>query len=106
VALESFPGLVDWNLNSERLYFSSIVSLADSDPITVILENENGNMLGDSAKFFFDYTITLPFVSDQYKGSTEFTIYLDSRNQWFITKWKDFKKGDFPSWSELKGTYN
>lgn len=106
LALEKYPGLTDWSLNSERIYFSGLLSDTGGEAITVLLENEIGNTQGDSAIFFFDYTLILPVKNEVYKGSSEFTIFLDSRNQWFITGWRDFEKGEEPSWSELKGKYN
>ena len=105
-AISKFPGLSDWTLNSERLYFTNIVSLAGKNSITVQLQNGSGNVQGDSAIYSYDYIVTLPFAENKFEGSARFTIFLDNRNLWFITKWEDFEKAGFQSWSEIKGKYN
>ena len=105
-ALTKFPGLSDWTINSERLYFTNLVSLSGNNPILVQLQNESGSVQGDSAVYSYDYIVTLPFTEDKFEGSARFTIFLDNRNLWFITKWEDFEKAGFQSWSEIKGKYN
>ncbi len=105
-AVSKFPGLTDWTLNSERLYFTNIVSLSGKNPIIVQLQNGSGNVQGDSAIFSYDYVVTLPFAENKFEGSARFTVFLDNRNLWFITKWEDFEKPGFQSWSEIKGKYN
>ena len=105
-ALNKYSALTNWSLNLERLYFTNIVSLAENKQMILLLENGSGIVQGDSALFSFDYTISVPFETNQFEGSAEFTIFLDNRNQWFITRWRDIEKSNKQSWSELKGKYN
>jgi len=105
-ALNKYSSLTEWSLNFERLYFTNIVSLSENKQMILSLENGSGIVQGDSALFSFDYTISVPFETNQFEGSAEFTIFLDNRNQWFITRWRDIEKSNRQSWSELKGKYN
>lgn len=105
-AVDQFPGLINWDLSSERIYFKNIVSQSGEQNMSLVLSDQLSNVLGDSAIYFYNYSLSLPFADQEYKGSLEFTIHLDSRSQWFITTWKDFNQSGYPSWSELKGTYN
>ncbi len=105
-ALSKFQGLSDWTINSERLYFTNLISFAGKGQIIVQLFNRSGNVQGDSATFSFDYVVNLPFEENTFEGSARFTLFLDNRNFWFITKWEDFEKAGFQSWSEIKGKYN
>jgi len=83
-----------------------MVSLSENQQMILLLENSSGFIQDDSALFSFDYTISVPFETNRFEGSAEFTIFLDNRNQWFITRWRDIEKSDKQSWSELKGKYN
>ena len=107
-AVAAYPTLAEWDLSGEQQYFNNLVVNTRSDvPIILTLQNEIKNTMGDSANYQYDYIITLTPVGDKlqtsYRGNLEFTIYLDSRNQWVIARWVDHKIGNNPSWSELKG---
>ncbi len=102
--------LTQWDLRAERQYFDKIRTIpAEGAGIRLTLLNENSNLQGDSAIFSYDYNIILP-TSDEsipslYQGSSQFKIYLDSRNQWVIGEWEDTKLENTPSWSDLKGRF-
>jgi hypothetical protein len=108
-AVAAYPVLADWDLSGEQQYFNNLsVNTRADTPIILTLQNEIKNTMGDSANYQYDYIISLTPIGDKlhktYKGNLEFTIYLDSRNQWSIARWVDHKIGNNPSWSELKGT--
>ena len=107
-SVASFPTLATWDLPAEKQYFNNLISKTkDNIPIILDLQNENKNTTGESAVYQYEYIISLTpsddNLSDSYRGSVRFTINLDSRNQWVITKWEDFKVGSNPTWSDLKG---
>ena len=106
-----FPNLSDWNIDAERQYFNNLITATIPNvPIILSLENEIKNIFGDSAVYQFDYEISITTndesIPEEYKGSLTFDIFLDSRNQWVISRWKDIKSSENPSWSELKGRFN
>ncbi len=102
--------LSDWDIDAEKQYFTNLISkVKEKDAIVLNLFNEENTSQGDSAQYVFDYKISFPVddpnIPNEYEGSAQFTINLDANNQWVITKWQDFKKENFPSWSELKGRF-
>jgi phospholipid N-methyltransferase len=108
-SIASFPTLATWDLSAEQQYFNNlIVNTKDDIPIILDLQNEIKNTMGDSAVYQYDYIISLTPVGENiqnsYRGNLIFNIYLDSRNQWVISRWEDFKLSENPTWSELKGT--
>lgn len=107
-SVASFPGLAEWNLQSEQQYFNNLlVGTKDNIPIILDLQNEIKSNMGDSAIYQYDYILSLTpnneNLSSSYRGNLKFYIYLDSRNQWVISRWEDLKVGDNPTWSILKG---
>ena len=44
-------------------------------------------------------------IPSDYQGDLIFELVKDSRSVWSIYSWRDIKKGDSPSWSELKGRF-
>ena len=107
-SVASFPGLATWDLQSEQQYFNNlIVGTKDNIPIILDLQNEIKSSMGDSAIYQYDYILSLTpnneNLSSSYRGNVKFNIYLDSRNQWVVSRWEDIKIGDNPTWSVLKG---
>lgn len=107
-SVSQYPVLIGWNIDSERQYFKNFKAIAKSgQSISLTLSNGNNTQLGDSAVYQYDYSLSFlandQTVSGDYKGSVQFKIYLDSRNQWVIGEWFDLRKDNFSSWSELKG---
>ena len=108
-SVASFPTLAAWDLTAEQQYFNNlIVSTKEDVPIILDLQNESKTTMGDSAVYQYDYILSLTSINENiqnsYRGNLVFNIYLDSRNQWVIARWEDFKSSDNPTWSELKGT--
>ncbi|MGD8781509.1 MAG: hypothetical protein PVH88_21405 [Ignavibacteria bacterium] len=107
-SLTRFSDLSNWDIESERQYFNNLKSSTEEDsPIVLSLENEYADIQIDNAVYEYDYSLTLTTddesLSAEYEGSVRFTIQIDSRNWWVVTKWEDFESGTNPSWSELKG---
>ncbi len=103
--------LNEWNLESERQYFSNLLTSIPKDKsIIVNLFNEVSSRQGDSALYNYDYSVILPHantetLTHEYRGSAQFKVNLDDNNHWVITEWIDISTNDFPSWSELKGKF-
>ena len=103
-----YPALNNWSIESERQYFRNLKSISSQGKsITLSLFNSSNTTFGDSAIYQFEYKLTLvasdQSISGDYTGNTQFKIYLDSRNQWVIVEWNDFRKNNSKSWSDLKG---
>jgi hypothetical protein len=103
-----YPILNGWNYESERQYFKNLKAIAKTGQLTVLtLSNLNNTQLGsDSSICQIDYSLSFPAndqtISGTYQGSAQFKIYRDSRLQWVIVEWTDFRKENIQSWSELK----
>lgn len=107
-SVAQFTILNDWDINAERQYFNNLKTLSlQNAPIVIQLNDEVKNTQGNSAVYQYTYSISVPFESENtiYKGNAIFSIHLDSRNNWVITKCEDIRIDDFPSWSELRGKY-
>jgi hypothetical protein len=103
-----YPVLNGWNYDSERQYFKNLIAYSKSgQTVSLSLINNSVTQLGDSAIYQIDYTLSFQSndtnLTGDYKGSLQFKIFLDSRNQWVIAEWNDYKKENLQSWSELKG---
>ena len=107
-ASSSYPVLNGWNYDSERQYFKNLKAIAKSgQSISLALSNLNNTQLGDSAICQVDYLLSFQAndqtISGNYQGYAQFKVSRDSRNQWVIVEWADYKKENLQSWSELKG---
>jgi hypothetical protein len=108
-ALLQFPALGDnWNKTNESQYFNNLkVKVPDELPITLILSNSTSSIHGDSATYVASYSLNVPFtdigVPTNYQGELIFELVLE--NVWSIYSWRDIKRSDSPSWSELKGRF-
>lgn len=108
-ALSQFPSLGDnWDKNDESQYFNNmIIKVPDEQPITLSLTNTSSSLHGDSITYVASYSLSIPFtdtsIPANYQGDLIFEMIRDSRFIWSIYSWRDIKRGDSPSWSELKG---
>ncbi|MDH7605304.1 MAG: hypothetical protein QHH13_10415 [Melioribacter sp.] len=103
-----YPVLNNWTIREERQYFINLISkLPQGKNINLLMENTQKYLFGDSAVYYFDYILTInsnnQLIGGTYKGSAQFKIFYDSREQWSIVEWQDIKKENFLCWSELKG---
>jgi hypothetical protein len=107
-SMAQFATLSNWGIEAERQYFNNVktISLAGNS-ILLKLSNQVNTPLGDSAIYQFDYIFSIQTkdqtIAGDYKGTAQFKIYLDSRNQWVIVSWEDLRKDDGRTWSDLKG---
>ncbi len=102
------PALLNWDLNSERLFMENLkANLSEGKNISLSLNNLNENRFSDSAIYIFDYTLlintTNKALAGEYKGTSQLSVYKDSREQWVIVEWRDYKSDSSQCWSELKG---
>lgn len=107
-ATVQFPVLSNWGIESERQYFNNLKSISlTGNSIILNLTNQVNTPLGDSSIYQLDYSLSITTkdqsITGDYKGTAQFKIYLDKRNQWVIGSWEDIRKSDQKSWSDLKG---
>jgi hypothetical protein len=106
-----YPALAgDWSVKSEEQYFKNIVvKLTTDQGITLTLSNEKYYQGVDSTVYTADYKIQLPqsavFTNSFFQGSLSFTMIMDSRSEWVITRWIDVKSPTDLCWSDMKGLY-
>ncbi len=103
-----YAAFSNWDLSSERGYFSNLVNtLPENTPIILSLSQLGSTQYSDSAVYDFSYILNTNFSSENispiYQGNLKFTVVLDNRQQWVISRWIDFEKNGYFSWSELKG---
>jgi hypothetical protein len=108
-AASQYPSLNEWTLQSEENYFKNVSAASEDIPITLLLSNSKFSQQGDSLIYTASYSLTVPFTDSgnpqNYQGELIFYILQDNGLIWRIYFWQDFKSGDLPSWSELKGRF-
>lgn len=110
-ALAQFPALGDnWSKTNESQYFNNLIAkIPDELPITLSLSNSTSSSHGDSVTYVASYSLNIPLanvaISSNYQGELIFELIRDSRSVWTIYFWRDIKRSDSPSWSELKGRF-
>ncbi|MEG8947052.1 hypothetical protein [Rosettibacter firmus] len=103
-----YPILNNWSINEEKQYFLNLVSkLQQGKNIELKLTNTQKNIFGDSAIYYFDYELIInsnnQLIGGTFKGTAQFKIFSDNREQWSIVEWQDIKKENYLCWSDLKG---
>lgn len=105
-SISQYPTLNDWDLTSEKAYFFNLInSFGEDEILNLSLENLNTQIFGDSAKYQFSYNLILPGLDVPFKGTSNFTVKRDIRQQWVITFWEDISNNENESWSDVKGKY-
>ncbi len=102
-----YPVLSNWTIREERQYFINLISkLPQGKNINLLMENTQKYLFGDSAVYYYDYSLTVTssnqLIGGTYKGTAQFKIF-NSKDQWSIVEWQDIKKENFLCWSDLKG---
>lgn len=107
----SYPVFLTWNLNSERIYFSNLISSTDpTSSSNLFPDNETINTAIDSAILDMDYILvfnhTSTNVAREVKGKLRFVMGSDSRSLWSIHTWYDFiDNNNDTTWSVLKANF-
>lgn len=102
---------LNWSLRNEKNYFDNIKSkLLDNAGITLSFFNEvKGTIISDSMSFSADYILIANHNVDgfpkEFHGIAQFTLYRNLRGEWSILSWKDAKKNEHLTWSDLKGRF-
>ena len=110
-ALSQFPALGDnWSKKNESQYLNNLnIKIPDELPITLTLSNPSQSVHGDSITYVASYSLNVPLnettIPSNYQGELIFELVRDSRFVWSIYFWRDIKRSDSPSWSELKGRF-
>lgn len=103
---------LNWKIQSERIYFENLKSkLKDESGITLSLFNEDrGTIQGDSVNYSADYLLivnhSIENLPREFNGHLQFTLVRDTKGEWSILRWKDIKRNDNLTWSDLKGRFS
>ncbi|HEY9188394.1 MAG TPA: hypothetical protein VIR55_10895 [Ignavibacteria bacterium] len=100
----------EWTINSEKSYFDNLVIQTSKDAASnLVLSNQIQQSSSDSVIFSANYTLNFQHstagVPQLAAGNLQFIIKRDKNNNWYITRWMDFKLQNQFSWSELKARF-
>lgn len=107
----SYPVFLTWNLNSERIYYSNLISATDQTASSNLFpDNETFTTAIDSAILDMDYILVFNHsstnVAKEVKGKLRFVMGSDSRSLWSIHTWYDFiDNNNDTTWSVLKANF-
>ncbi|MFZ1320515.1 MAG: hypothetical protein WAT71_03080 [Ignavibacteria bacterium] len=108
VSQTAYPVFLNWNLSSERIYFSNLISSTEENSSTnLFLSNINFNTGIDSAVIDSDYILVFNHnrqnIAKVTKGRLRFVMSPDVRSLWSIHSWSDFiNDNNDTTWSVLK----
>lgn len=108
VSQTAYPVFLNWTLNSERIYFSNLISFTNvSSPSNLFLSKINFNTGIDSAVIDSDYILVFNHdrqnIAKITKGRLRFVMSPDVRSLWSIHSWSDFiEENNDTTWSVLK----
>ncbi len=96
-AKAQFPSIfVDWNLNAERKYFNSMISMIPTglEPLLLLTETNYDSSSPDSTIFTAKYILEVPHsnsnLTNKFTGKIYLTILPDnSKGTWYISRWTD-----------------
>ncbi|MBS1519153.1 MAG: hypothetical protein JSS91_13795 [Bacteroidetes bacterium] len=108
VSQTAYPVFINWNLSSERIYYSNLISFTNSESSSnLFLSNINFNSGIDSTVIDSDYILVYDHsrqnIAKVTKGKLRFVMSPDSRSLWSIHSWYDFiNESNDTTWSVLK----
>jgi hypothetical protein len=111
VSQASYPVFLSWNLNSERVYYSNLISATDPNAASnLFIDNYTINTAIDSAIMDMDYIFVFGHnrqnVAVQAEGRLRFVMGTDTRGLWSIYNWYDFTdKNNDTTWSVVKANF-
>ncbi|HMQ70112.1 MAG TPA: hypothetical protein PKA90_13930 [Ignavibacteria bacterium] len=107
----SYPVFQSWNLSSERVYYSNLISATDPNAASnLFADNYTINTAIDSAIMDMDYIFVFGHnrqnVAVEAKGKLRFVMATDTRGLWSIYDWYDFTdKNNDTTWSVVKANF-
>ncbi len=102
----------NWNIQSEKIYFENLKSkLKEGNTLTLsVFNEERGSIQGDSLNYSADYLLiaehSIESLPKEFRGHLQFTILRNVKGEWSILSWKDNKKDQYLTWSDLKGRFS
>lgn len=102
----------NWKLQNERIYFENLKSkVKEGGAITLSIFNEDrGTIQGDSINYSADYLLivdhTVDNIQKEFRGYLQFTLFRNLKGEWSILSWKDSKRSEYLTWSDLKGRFS
>lgn len=103
---------LNWNLLSERIYLENLKSkLRDGTSINLSLfNNTRGTIQADSLVYTADYLLivnhTIEGFPKEFEGHLQFTLFRNLKGEWSIMTWKDSRRTQNLTWSDLKGRFS
>jgi len=107
----NFPVFQNWSINSERIYYSNLISFTNqTSSSNLFLSNTSFNTGLDSAIIDSEYLLVFDHnkqnVAKVTKGTLRFIMGMDVRGLWSIHGWYDFINGQSDTtWSVLKANF-
>lgn len=111
VSQTSYPVFQTWNLSSERIYYSNLISATDPNAASnLFADNYTINTAIDSAIVDMDYIFVFGHnrqsVAVEAKGKLRFVMGTDTRGLWSIYDWYDFiDNNNDTTWSVVKANF-
>lgn len=102
----------NWNIQNEKIYFENLKSkLREASALTLsIFNEERGTIQGDSLNYSADYLLiaehSIESLPKEFQGHLQFTLLRNVKGEWSILNWKDNKKNQYLTWSDLKGRFS
>lgn len=111
ISQASYPVFAAWSLNSEKVYYSNLLSFTDPNASTNLF-SDNIVMTNaiDSAILDMNYILIFNHnrqnVAKETKGKLRFIMGTDSRGLWSIHSWFDFLNDqNDTTWSVIKANF-
>lgn len=107
----SFPVFNNWNLNSERAYYSNLISFTEPGsssnlfPDDIIISTSIDSAILDMS-YILIFNHNRQNVAKETKGKLRFIMGTDSRGLWSIHSWYDFiDDNNDTTWSAIKANF-
>jgi hypothetical protein len=106
---------LNWNINSERQYFNSLINKTPVDNVPeIIFSNSQYYVFPDSTFFSSDYYIyvnhTAQAISKKFSGTLQFSLSHRPSGLWSIYRWTDSSPSGNDSikttWSMMKAQFS